>query len=461
VNPAILSSSNARAPAWYAGLQKAAFRGIPFAVRSSDSHWGRRIAVHEYPYRDTPWVEDLGRSTRRLTVSGFLISNSLIYGGGDVIAQRARMVAACETAGTAILVHPTLGQISVNLAADGFNISERWDAGRYFEIVFNLIESGALLFPSIGTATGDLVGEAASKLDEASASRFSARLGAMSLLGQAVFDALSLASRAFGALVDRAACDATRTYNMLGELPGIHGLYAGSGNQNVLGSAGASAPRKALKAAIPQTAQSLTSTAAVTRSTVGSAIAAMDVAGAAGGAFAGALQAAIAALAKAVVNPADGLRLFADLSGFTPDNSAPGAQAGAAQGAAGDLARRAAIAALGRAVAAYQPSSYDDAAAARTFVVTVIEREITIAGDNAEDDTYNALRVLHQAVVQDLNTRGASLAPMKIFTLHAPLPSLAVAYRLYQDMSRSDSMVLQSRARHPAFMPTSFLALAR
>lgn len=182
-------------------------------------------------------------------------------------------------------------------------------------------------------------------------------------------------------------------------------------------------------------------------------------------AFSAALQAATQALASAIVNPADALRLFSNLAAFAPAAPVPMSQTGVAMGAAqtavGALARRAAIAELAMAASAYQPSSYDDANSVRAAVCAVIDAEITIAGDDAEDNTYQALRALRQAVVQDLTVRGADLAPMKAFRLNAPLPALALAWRFYQDASRGDQLYVQSGARHPAFLPAAFTALSR
>ena len=47
-------------------LQKASFRGVPFEVTSASLTAGRRTVVHEYPQRDKPYVEDLGRASRKL-----------------------------------------------------------------------------------------------------------------------------------------------------------------------------------------------------------------------------------------------------------------------------------------------------------------------------------------------------------------------------------------------------------
>ena len=89
-------------------LLPASFRGVSFGVISASSKFGRRNAVHEYPFRDTPWVEDLGRQARRFSVTGFIV-------GDDVIERRDAMIAACESSdtGSSTLVHPTLGKRSV------------------------------------------------------------------------------------------------------------------------------------------------------------------------------------------------------------------------------------------------------------------------------------------------------------------------------------------------------------
>ena len=49
---------------FWAQLKPASFRGVPFVVQEGTSHFGRRNQIHEYPFRDTPWVEDLGQQAR-------------------------------------------------------------------------------------------------------------------------------------------------------------------------------------------------------------------------------------------------------------------------------------------------------------------------------------------------------------------------------------------------------------
>ena len=100
-------------------LRPASFRGVSFQVNGTDLGAGRRVQVHEYPQRDQPWVEDLGRATREIAFDGFLI-------GADYVDQANQLLAALETAGAATLVHPWLGSMQVCLSAPA---RVRFDSG--------------------------------------------------------------------------------------------------------------------------------------------------------------------------------------------------------------------------------------------------------------------------------------------------------------------------------------------
>lgn len=181
--------------------------------------------------------------------------------------------------------------------------------------------------------------------------------------------------------------------------------------------------------------------------------------------FATAAQAVVASLNAAIVDPADAVRLLSSLAGFvanTPTTASAIGQAMATmQAATGDMFRRAAVTALARASAAYQPSSADDAAAVRTVVCAAIDHEIDVAGDQGEDATFNALRVLRAAVSQDLAKRGTALAEIATITTLQAIPAPVLAQRIYRDASRADGLVTQANPIHPAFMPTSFRALSK
>lgn len=171
------------------------------------------------------------------------------------------------------------------------------------------------------------------------------------------------------------------------------------------------------------------------------------------------------ALFTAIDNPAQAITIFtqmtevniADVLGSDAISQAQET----VQTAIHDLWRRNAVAMMAKASAAYQPVSFDDAENVRSRVVDAIDNEITVAGDEGNDDTFLALKQLRAAVVQDLTSRGAALAPLVTYNLGANMPALALAYRFYQDIVRTDQLIAFADPPHPAFMPVSFQALAR
>jgi prophage DNA circulation protein len=203
---------------------------VPFGVLSSDGHFGRRQALHEYPFRDTPWIEDMGRSARKISLVGFLVENDPILGVGDVIAQRDRMIAACETAGQGSLIHPTLGALTVSLL-DPVVISERWDEGRYFELGFSFGETGSRQFPDLSGATGGLVTDAAAAADAAAASDFASRANTALRQGAAVVKQAVGTAAIWARTAQRLVNTATNLYHAAGTLQGNFGRFFGGRNQ--------------------------------------------------------------------------------------------------------------------------------------------------------------------------------------------------------------------------------------
>lgn len=181
--------------------------------------------------------------------------------------------------------------------------------------------------------------------------------------------------------------------------------------------------------------------------------------------FAAAAQALAAAVASTTSDPADAIRLLQALGAYVTSGTTPASPIGVSmatmQVATGDLFRRAAVVALARASASYQPASANDAAAVRATVCGALDAEIIIAADQHADATYNALRVLRAAVSADLTKRGAGLPTIATFTTQASLPALALAQRNYRDAARADDLVTQSNCVHPAFMPLKFSALSQ
>jgi len=98
------------------------FRGVPFFADSHQLTTGRRVAVHEFPGAKDPKNEDMGRTSRSVSLDAYLV-------GEDARAQMYALLDALEAPGSGVLVHPYLGTKSA--ACTGVNVSESAGAKRY------------------------------------------------------------------------------------------------------------------------------------------------------------------------------------------------------------------------------------------------------------------------------------------------------------------------------------------
>ncbi len=133
---------------WRAALQPASFRGIGFHVEVGGQAGGRRNVTHEFPLRDVPWTEDMGRSARRWPITGYVIGPTYLVG-------RDALIAALEAGGVGTLIHPTLGSKQVN--ANPFNVTESRERGGICTFTMDFVEAGS---PSGSSVTTDTQGAA-------------------------------------------------------------------------------------------------------------------------------------------------------------------------------------------------------------------------------------------------------------------------------------------------------------
>lgn len=145
---------------WKDRLQPASFRGVAFKVDGDDLQIGRRTVVHEYPGRDTPSVEDMGRETREYALSAYLI-------GPDFIAERDRLIEALEQVGPGELVSPWYGRMNVVVMGKQ-RISHSKQDGGMCVVSFSFVESGEDEWPTATPLGSSLLsGRSTSLLDRA------------------------------------------------------------------------------------------------------------------------------------------------------------------------------------------------------------------------------------------------------------------------------------------------------
>ena len=83
-----------------------------------------------------------------------------------------------------------------------------------------------------------------------------------------------------------------------------------------------------------------------------------------------------------------------------------------------------------------------------------------IAADDMDQMTFQTLIGLHGAITNHLVSTARPLPRMVRFQFFEPLPSLVMAYRLYDDASRGDELRDENKVVHPAFCPTAGVALS-
>lgn len=420
----------------------AVWRGVPFLVRSETVRVGRRVAMHEYPYRDTPWPEDMGRAPRIMSFSARLV-------GDTVILQRTAFAAACELKGSGLLIHPTLGPVTCSLLEPP---SFRMESLRVVEFELSFVEAGQQLFPNLLVNTQSAILVAAAGAVLAIAGVLESALSGGSSAQPVVLGAQNVAS-AWGGIATTVGSDPAAIANEASGLTSYNGRYAG-------GMLATPAPDGATLAS--QQLAVVTSRTAINDAVASLSAAALQLI-ANPATCAAQARAVIVAVRGAAISPADQIRLLALLAQYQPTviqtNAPIGAAVAAAQTALANLLRRSALVGLGEAVASLQPDSAEAAQAMMDTLVTLLDAEILAAADAGDGTSYATLRDLRTAIVQDLSQRGAQLAHIVKYSSNASMPAIAWAWKLYQDPTRVRDLINRAGAAHPLFMPLSFEAL--
>lgn len=129
-------------------FQQASFRGVMFHVDVGARASGRRMVAHEYPKRNDPYSEDMGRQARRFNFSGYLVyrprksdeTNPILY---DYVSQRTKLYTALEADDVGVLIHPVFCPGSgMSVICDHYSMSESRERGGYTEFNMSFVEFG-------------------------------------------------------------------------------------------------------------------------------------------------------------------------------------------------------------------------------------------------------------------------------------------------------------------------------
>lgn len=382
---------------WRDRLGPASFRGVPFHVDVAEMTGGRRNVHHEFPFRDLPYVEDLGRRGRTFPVEAYVL-------GDDYMAARDALLAALEAEGPGELIHPYYGTRRVSVSG-GFRVRETSAEGGVARIAVEFAETE--LAPSFPSATP----AAADRLD----ARGDAIVAALRARAAAV-SALSLPASALASL-SAVVADAAR----------------------------------ALDTALAPVVATTQELAALKTQVDGIVLDALALAAQPADALDGFLG-VLGSLGTSPAGPviAGLLRAY----GFTPSEARPPATT-AARRAERELydillgiVRTATITQAALLAPAAEYASWDDAVASRDAITEKLDEQ----ADVADDDTYATLAALRADLVRAVPGEDRDLPRLVRHTPPHTVPSLVLAHRLYGDLARESDIVTRNKIEHPGFI---------
>ena len=416
---------------WRDLRREASFRGVPFWVDSDSVPVGRRTQLHEYPKRDQPLVEDMGRQTREYKFAGFII-------GPDFISQRDRLLVALDTPGPGELIHPWFGRLTVT-AGDCEISHARSELGM---VRFNLaFIDGTLAFPVQRVNTRRQLAAHVPTLLESIKARFDAAMAKVNWARQRVSAVRRAISSAYafainflkpltslvadvGALVQSLinAPDALSA-SLLSDIASMDRWFSG------YGSTGSSLQSSKAKA------EAITALSAAWPATDDPDIAMIQ------SAVIGLVQ--DAALVDVLLDMAE-----------VPVASVQSVDQPAALSV--QLEQQGSTVTSGSAMDTGVPVA-DDILAVRD---AISEAMWTIAEDSLPDH-FGVLSDARQALDRHLTDVARSGVWLRPYQPRLAVPSLVLAHRLYGDALRGSEIVTRNKIRHPGFVPAIELQVAK
>lgn len=390
---------------WRDQYEAGSFRGAAFRTEGHERSGGRRVATHEFPGRDEPVTEDLGRRARSFSIDCHVI-------GEDYRADRDALLDALEEKDAGLLIHPWHGQMMVVVL--DFTSSEDQAGGVCtFSIEFG--ESGQPVSAPVATPTGQAAGIEADTQMAAAPDLFADRF---SIDGAAGF-------------VEQSANDLISGMVEISQIAA--GLQGGSGSA-----------LRAFDAGLRFLPANLSG---LLRAPVNLAHAVLGLVG------------AVALLGS---GPRSRIAPLTRLTEWEPVVPAVAVMTPSRQREADNrdallwVFRTAACGELVRAAAASNFTSYDDAVAVRDAITARLDVLALQAADRGDDTASDGFDALRRAVVRDVAARSPMLARIYTAELAQTEPALAVANRLYGAAGveeRAAEIVDLNHVAHPGFVP--------
>ncbi len=379
---------------WKEQLRDASFRGKPFFVEKHRRTGGRRKAKHQFPLRDKPYNQDLGRKARTFTIEAYVL-------GPDYMAARDALLEALEAYGSGELVHPYFGTMTVGV--DDFDLTETTKKGGLATFSVTFCEEGKNPQPTTSADTSWAVQQSA----------------------------------------ESAAAEAKRIFSGFDTSgPEWVRIEAWSRINNALDAVQGVVD----SAAAPVNMASLVNSDIATLK--GDAFSLLATPSSLADRLSGVVSGLFPSDLSDPVSVGKSLFTYSKPSPTASPLSTMGSRAEKNANAVADLVRRVALTETANSVAAKDFKTYDDALATRDILVDALDDEAA----KASDPVYRSLTDLRVAVVKDISGRSA-LPRVATYKPAETLPALVVAHSIYGDADRADEICTRNRVRHPGAVP--------
>lgn len=398
-----------------AKLQPASFRGVKFFVEDTGMAFGRRVYRAEFPYRDKPFIDDMGKKARDYTVNAFLLETD---DRSDLFKQRNALIDALEKSGPGTLIHPRLGALRVQVG------SVNWRPKPYANVEMFSIEFLDAPSEPQPRVTADTLSNLLSAADRARDSHLS------------LFDKIAHFTRQADHVIDAARDDINRGMASVKQWTRLGTQISDSIAE--------------LSLSIDEALDNVGELILMPRTLAGNV---------------SALFRQVLALPRNVKSVLNGYRNMeaqwgkvdtiplTTASRLTQQANRTAIAQLFQASAAIEATRAVCLMASSTAVTSNAQSPFSSAAEALA-VRDELLRELDAIAIHANDDAvYNAMVGLQAALSAHITTHGNALPNVSHVRHDNTLPILVIAHRLDGNIAREQDLISRNRIRHPAFVP--------
>ncbi|MEE4695572.1 DNA circularization N-terminal domain-containing protein [Pseudomonas alliivorans] len=468
---------------WRDSLLPASFRGVGFFISSTVVPIGRKGQLHEFPQRDEPYFESLGKQSQVHTVTAFIV-------GPDCFEQRDKLLQALEAPGAGELVHPWLGRMQVQVG--DCDMTHSLAEGGIVHLNLKFYPDQPLKFPTSTLNTGRQLVQASEGLLDSALRRYRAAMATVDAVRINIQALRSTLSGVFATIQRQFSSfmtvysDATALVHSLVNAPytlstmfstffasfqGDSRRSSRESSGNNVGAGGA--------------ASGGGSTGSGSGSSGGS-----NAGGSSGGVSGSAGSVASGSRNTSGVESVPYRSIISDatqqaqaVSSINQINQGGGLDTGVTAQATADLVQDALLVKVARVVASMpvavstkpilvvpsldqqrvQPLQRADVPVADDVIELrdTLSAAIWDAALKADPEHYLALNTLRHALISHLNAVAASGVRLQDMKVSEPLPALVLAYRRFGDASRSHEVVQRNRIPHPGFVSPGTLKIAQ